>query len=62
VILSLPAVIRIGMPGHKAEIRASVLQCEAAAFGDDVGSKAGVVAVDKRSSVSLRYVIHRRRL
>lgn len=43
----------VGVAGCKREVCAAVLQGEAAAFRDDTGAEAAVVAIDKGHAVAL---------
>ena len=53
VVGSLPRREDVGVVFLEGEIRAAVLEGEAATFGDDAGAETAVVAVDEGAAVSV---------
>ena len=53
VVGPFPRGVRVGVRGVEAEVRAAVLQREAAAPGDDAGAETAVVAVDEAAAVAV---------
>jgi len=54
VVWTLPWRIHIGMIWRlQCEVCAAVLQCEAAAFGNDCGTETSVVGDDETASIAL---------
>lgn len=53
VVGSLSGSQDVRVAGLEVEVRAAVLEREAAALGDDAGAEAGVVAVDEGDAIAV---------